>query len=262
MSPHLRELLTDLKAAALIGHPDSLQSALDGVRGTDDEELPPSALLPLGRALTPLTAKTLKPLLGDPDPAIRALSAVAMAERYLRSKDINLKDLYAPANDPNPEVRAALARALIEFTPPQPEKLTPLIEAWLPVDSTGVPDHKLRTTHIALLLLPHLSVSPSHLFPLLSPLDSVEDHAFRAALVTCLNTLAEKNPPVYPLSAPILDLLSQWAARPEPNVWLITHVLSASWAQNHREEAARILNELAVQAGMIRPILRALERHK
>ena len=255
MNPHLRELLTDLKAAVLIGHPDSMQSALDGVRALDDEELPPSALVPLGRALTPLPAKTLKPLLDDPDPAIRALACVAFGERYMSGKDITVKDLNTPVNDPNPEVRAALARALIEYTPPRPEKLTPLVEAWLqpPADGGRAP----RTSHPALLLLPHLPPSSFPVFSLLTPLDSLEDHDFRETLVNCLNTLAEKGQP-----APVLDLLAQWATRPEPNVWVITRALSASWAQAHHKQATLILNALAQQAGMIRPIIRALERHK
>jgi len=255
MNPHLRELLTDLKAAALIGHPESLQSALDGVRALGDEEIPPSALVPLGRALTPLPAKTLKPFLDDPDPAIRALVAVAMGERYMQSQDIPAKDLHTPAADPNPEVRAALARALIEFTPPRPEKLAPLVEAWLQPPADG--DHAPRTTHPALLLIPHLPPSSFPLFSHLAPLDSLEDHDFRDSLVNCLNALAEKGQ-----STPVLDLLSQWASRIEPNVWVITRILSASWAKVHHEQATRILNVLARQAGMIRPIVRALERNK
>ncbi|GAB4581802.1 MAG: hypothetical protein Fur0022_45520 [Anaerolineales bacterium] len=251
MNPLLRELLTDLKAAALIGHPDSLQSALDGIRALDDDQLPPSALLPLGRALTPLPAKTLKPLFVDDDPAIRAVVSVALGERYMQGKDVTAQDLGIPAEDPNPEVRTALARALIEFTPPRPEKFTPLVESWLQPPQNGVaPLPSLP----ALFLLPQLSPAPFHLF---SDYDSVEDHALRDVLLTCLNTLAEKGH-----TAAVLDLLSKWAARPKPNVWVITRALSASWAQHYPEQATRILNTLAAQAGMIRPIVRALERYK
>lgn len=254
MSPHLRELVTDLKAAVLIGHPDSLQSALDGVRALEDDQLPPSALVPLGQTLTPLPAKTLQPLLKDPDPAIRALASVALGERYLQGKDVTAQDLDIPAEDPNPEVRAALARALMEFTPPRPEKLASLVESWFSASGTGVPDYKQHSIHPALLLFPHLPFSPFHF---LSPLDSLEDHDLRDTLVSCLNTLAEKGH-----TALVLDLLSQWATHSKPNVWIITRALSASWARAYREQAVQILNNLAAQAGMIRPIVRALERHK
>lgn len=288
MNPHLRELLTDLKAAALIGHPESVQSALDGVRAVDDEQLPPSALVPLGRALTPLPAKTLKPLFVDDDPAIRALVSVALGERYMQEKDVTPQDLDILAEDPNPEVRAALARALLEFSPSRPEKIAPLVEAWLksanrqagkPVVSNVEPSANqqtrgeqsqtisnssttLRTSqqspnlpmlHAALLLIPSSPLPP---FSLLSPLDSIEDHDLRETLVTCLSTLAEKGH-----AAQVIDLLTEWANRPKTNVWLLTRALSASWAQSHAERATHILNDLAAQVGMIRPIVRALEKH-
>jgi hypothetical protein len=251
MNPLLRELLTDLKAAALIGHPESLTSALDGIRALDDDQLPPSALVPLGRALTPLPAQTLKPLYVDDDPAIRALVSVALGERYMQGKEVSATDLGILAEDPNPEVRAALARALIEFTPARPEKLPPLIEAWLkPAQQTNKsPNPQI---HPALLLLPFSPLPP---FDRLTPLDLLEDHDLRDTLLLCVNTLAEKG-----YAAPVLDLLATWAARPTPNVWLLTRALSASWTLAHREQATRILQELAKQAGMIRPIVRALER--
>lgn len=257
MNPFLRELLTDLKAAALIGHPESLASALDGIRALDDDELPPSALLPLGRALTPLPAKTLKPLYVDDDPAIRALVSIAMGERYMQGKDVTPADLGILAEDPNPEVTTALARALTEFTPPRPEKLTPLVETWLP--QTNQPTSKSSAslplqTLPALLLLPHLPSSFSP-YPLLAPLDALEDHDLRDALVTCLSDLAEKDH-----ATPVLDLLSTWGTRPTPNVWLITRVLSSSWALPHRERATQILTDLTTKAGRIRPILRVLEK--
>ncbi|MCB9134257.1 MAG: hypothetical protein H6636_02455 [Anaerolineales bacterium] len=145
MTPSLRELLTDLKAAALIGHPESLASALDGIRALDDEELPPSALLPLGRALTPLAAKTLKPLYVDDDPAIRALVSVALGERYMQGKDVTSADLGILAEDPNPEVTTALARASSNSIP-HPEKLIPLAETWLKPTSQQIsksPNHPI-----------------------------------------------------------------------------------------------------------------------
>ena len=74
-------------------------------------------------------------------------------------------------------------------------------------------------------------------------------------MVTCLNTLTEKGQPTA-----IFDLLTDWASHPKPNIWLITRALSASWALSHREQATRILNALAAQAGMIRPIVRTLDK--
>jgi hypothetical protein len=256
MNPTLRELLTDLKAAALIGHPESLASALDGIRALDDEQLPPSTLLPLGRALTPLPAKTLKPLYVDDDPAIRALVSIALGERYMQGKDVTSTDLEIIAEDPNPEVGTALARALIEFTPSHLEKLNPLIQSWLapPGKSTSQQTSKSPKPQIlpALLLLPF---SPHPPGALLAPLVASEDHDLREALVTCLSTLAEKGHP-----DPVFDLLTEWATQPKPNLWLITRTLSSSWAQAHPEKSIRLLNDLAAQAGMIRPIVRTLDK--
>ena len=129
MPPLLRELLTDLKAAALIGHPDSLTSALDGVRALDDEQLPPSALVPLGRALTPLPAKTLKPLFVDDDPAIRALVSVALGERYMQGKDVTAQDLgslHSSKRGSNPQkmvLRLSLLFLHFSYSPNSPRPL-------------------------------------------------------------------------------------------------------------------------------------------
>ncbi len=251
MKPRLRELLTDLKAAARIGHPDALAAALDRVRATPDEALPPDDLLPLGRALARLPVKSLRPLLHDPDPAVCGLAAVALAERYLQGLDAIPGDLTPAARHPNPEIRRTLARSLASSAHASPEKLRPLAEKWLA--AAGKKAARLQST--GLMLFPACQPSPESIHTLLSPLQREESRAVRAALVECLSALAGRGD-----AESVLGLLHDWARQPDPNVWVITRALSASWAQEHAARAVAILRRLAANAGPSRAVARAVGR--
>lgn len=251
MQNHLHELLIDLKAAASIGHPESLQAALDRIRDLPDENVPPHELVPLGAALSRLPTQNLLPLLDDPDPAIRVVASAALGSRYSLGLEVSPHDLHKPAGDPNPEVRNALAKSLTNpvYKSVQFEQLFPLIKNWLASPS----EHLVYT---GLRVLSAVQPSTDELKGLLGSLNHLNDHEARAALVNCLNNLAENGE-----AGVVLVLLETWSGEPEPNTWVITRALSASWARRHSPQAVDILKKLAGRVGKIRSVRRALERH-
>ncbi len=261
MKSHVRELLTDLKAAATIGHLESVQNALDGIRAQPDAAIPPSSLFPLGTVLARLSPENLKSLAQDEDPAIRLIAAIALGKRYMLREDVKPEDLLTSADDPNAEVRNALSRSLtnLESGVSAAQKLLPLTEVWL---RKGSPNLIQTSLQILPACLPAEdsrteALSLDRLYALLQPLHTAPDHDLRAALVENLNKLAEGG-----MAETILRLLSEWAEDLNPNMWVITRTLSASWAQKHSPTAVDIFHKLARQKGLIRPIARALARHE
>jgi hypothetical protein len=249
MKPEIRALLTDLKAAALIGVRDSVFSVLHQMRGIGEETLPTADLLPLALALSPLPAADLRSLAQDADPAIRALAAGALGAQFALGGKITLSDLTIPARDPSPEVRLTLVGGLTHRAGAPPVDFLPLVEAWLSPAS-------VRTLHTGLLLLPRAAPPAEKLPALLAPLHATPDHDLRAALVASLTALAGQG-----YAAALLDLLENWAAQPAPNTWLLTRALSANWTFDHSARARAILQKLADNAGALRAVRRALERH-
>jgi len=134
-----------------------------------------------------------------------------------------------------------------------PKILRVLAESW--ITSPAAP-----ATRAGLQLLP-AAMAPDEpgqpLYALLHPLHVAPEAELREALIACLSALAELGQP-----AVVLELLNDWAQRPNPNTWVITHALSAAWAQAHSRAAVDILNRLVDQTGLIRPIVRALARHQ
>ncbi len=254
MKPHLKELITDLKAAARIGHPEALKAGLDRLRRLSDADLPPTALVPLGQALASLPASRLRAMLKDSDPAIRAIAGVALGERYLTQADVAAAALLPVVSDPNPEVGNALANCLRSLGE-NPKtgsvyalKLGVLVTPWLQAAEPGVVIAGLK-------IFPSCRPTAASIADMLGPLHVSVDQQLRAALVECLNTLASAGQ-----AQVVLDLMDEWAHLPQPNVWIITHCLSGTWAQEYAQRAAEILNSLIEQAGLVRPIVRALAR--
>jgi hypothetical protein len=61
-----------------------------------------------------------------------------------------------------------------------------------------------------------------------------------------------------------LDLLALWSGRPDPDSWVISRVLSNSWAADHGEVVKSILQEVISKTGETSHVsgaLRALRRH-
>ncbi len=249
MKALLREILTDIKAALRIGDPEAVHAALEQIRSLDENELPAGALLQLGQALSPLQEKELLALAGDPDSFLRAAAAAGLVRRSAKKQDDSWQFLDRMAGDESPEVRWVLARALLEEGIP-PVHLAARAAAWLAGDSPALVISGLH-------LLPGAGLPPGELTSLLLPLDRSPDYPLRSALVECLNELAQRDQ-----VDTVLEILSAWAGEEDPNLWVITRVLSASWAQSHSRAALSILQKLAANRGEQRSISRAMERHR
>jgi hypothetical protein len=246
---YVREILTDLKAAVRIGDPDSLYTILEQIRGLSEEELPTTALQQLGLPLYRLPTKELKSLARDASPVVRALAAAALASRFARNP-VNLEnELTRLGGDKSPEVRQILVQTLMQEGAP-PERLVPLAKDW-----TGAEKPGLQTC--GLQILPSSRISADTFEGLLHPLAESPDYEVRGALVECLSALAQAG-----YAASVMSLLQEWARQEEPNIWVITRALSASWALNQSAQALSILKILSEKKGALRSIERAAARHE
>ena len=261
MKAKIRELLRDIKAAALFGQPEAIELALNSLRAipavaANDRmsgSIIEQVVLPAGQSLARLESKYLRPLLDDPLAAIRAVGAVGLAHRFLLDKNATRKNLRRPGSDPRPDVRAALGRSLFEAWEANPERLLRLGTEWL-----AQPAPKLR--HSALIFIPALAPKyGQRIVDLLEPLGADKDREVRAAMVDSLKNLAGAG-----LAESVLGLLALWASAPRPNSWVVCRALSGSWAALHPSEAKSILQELQSKTGKTSDIsnaLRALKRH-
>lgn len=261
MKNNTRQLLRDLKTATMLGNPEAVNIALDGllafpgVAANDrmNEGFIDKTILPVGGALTPLKTSHLRPLLDHDLAAGRAVGAVVLANQFATGKDATAKDLRKPANDARQDVRISLGRALKLQAPEAPEKLLDLGTTWL---MNAAP----KPRYTALIFLPALAESHGHrLVGLLGPLGNDPDREVRSALVKALNSLAQAG-----LAESVLGLLSLWVGEKHPNSWVISRVLSASWAAGHPSEAETILKELSSKPGtssQVNSAVEALARH-
>ncbi|HBX70667.1 MAG TPA: hypothetical protein DEH25_15130 [Chloroflexi bacterium] len=256
-----RQILRDLKAATLLGDPEAVDLALNGLLALPgvaaNDRMNPGfiekVILPVGEALKPLKTSHLRPLLAHPLAAGRAVGAVALANQFVSGMDATAKDLRKPANDSREDVRAALGLALRESGSKAPAKLYDLAVPWL-----LEPSPKPRTS--ALIFLPALAESHGkRLMGLLEPLGADPDREVRAALAEALSALARAG-----FAESVLGLLALWAAETHPNAWVISRVLSGSWAAEHPAEAESILRELSSKPGtssQVSSTIEALARH-
>jgi hypothetical protein len=257
MKPELRTLITDIKAAARIGHAESLWLALDGLLDLPEvagnpqmsEAFLTQAVLPIGEVLSQprLSLSVLRPLCNEPTAALRAAAAAAFARRYFDPGDTKEKDLRGLGQDPRKDVRLALTLALA--AEPEADKLKPLVDTWIKARSP-----RLKT--VAIQLLPNL---PENAFMVLEDLIIDSDPEVRAAVVDALTALAQEAS-----ADKVLKLLERWVNGQENYVWIITKTLSGSWAAGHAEKALAILGKLTTHTGPHKHIssaLQALERH-
>ncbi len=257
----INQLLRDLKVATLLGNPETVNLALNGLLGlpgvaSNDRMnlgLIETAILPVGQALTSLTATTLRPLLAHSLAAGRAVGAVALAYLFVDGKHATAKDLRKPANDPRADVRQSLGLALLNAAAASPEKIHQLGTQWL-MGKTPKP------RHTALIFLPGLAPHyGDKLVGLLGPLGSDDDRDVRAALVEALILLGQAG-----LAESVLGLLSLWVGEASPNSWVIGRTLSASWAAEHIDQTKIILQTLQSKtkdSSHVSGALKALKRH-
>lgn len=258
MKVELYDLLTDIKAAARIGHAESLWVALDGLFDLPEVSGNPpmqaafirQAILPIGEALrTPrVTTQMLLPLAQHDHAAIRAIAAAAYANRLFNNIQTEESNLDALGRDPRKDVRQALVFAVIQAGKGKPDKLTGLIEHWIEEDSP-------RLQSAALRLLPSLEeVNPDAGMKLLSEFQPSSDPEVRTSLVECLVDLAQGE-----LAEEVLAFLQGWVADSGNNLWVITKTLSRSWAVSHTDRCLEILERAAKQHGSEKAILKALK---
>jgi hypothetical protein len=261
MKNDTRQLLRDLKTAAILGDPEAVDLALNGllafpgVAANDwlDDGLIEKTILPVGRALTPLKTSLLRPLLSHGLTAGRAIGAVALADHYITGKQATAKDLYKPAIDPRLEVRKALGRELRVIGYQDLGKLLALGTSWLTNASP-------KPRYTALIFTPALAASHAEqLLSLLAPLGHDADWDVRAVLVDTLNSLGQAG-----LGESIMELLYNWASETNPNSWVISRVLSASWSASYPVQIRAVLGELSLKSGtesQVKSAVEALSRH-
>lgn len=263
MRTKIHSLLTDIKAAARIGHAESLWAALDGLFDLPEvagnppmsEVFLTQAILPIGEALSHprLKVATLRPLVNQPYAAIRAIAAVSLVRRFFGQGKVTLKDLKSLGKDPRRDVRAALAMAFVLAGEGDPQLLGKAVESWISSDSP-------RLRSVALHLIPTMAERDTpKVLKILGGFDASSDPEERAALVKNLVKLAQEG-----LADEVLKLLGKWAEEPETNLWVVSKTLSRSWAATHAGSSLEILTRLAAHLGpkkQITQTLQALLRH-
>ena len=261
MKNDTRQLLRDLKTAAILDNPEAVDLALNGLLGFPgvaandrmDDGFIEKIILPVGRELLPLKTSFLRPLINHRLVAGRAIGAVALADHYITGKQATAKDLNKPANDPRVEVRKALGRELLDIGNKDFGKLLTLGTSWL---TNTAP----KPRYTALIFAPTLVVSHGEdLIGLLAPLSQDSDWDVRAVLVDALNSLGQAG-----LGESVMELLYNWASESNPNGWVIGRVLSASWSAAYPAQSRVVLQELSLKNGtesQVKSAVEALSRH-
>ena len=250
---YMHELQTDLKALVFLGG-DLMVSRIEQLlRGFPRDELNPSQLIPIGQSLSHLDQDQLTPFIEHSDPILRGLGAAALGEKFLAADDIRMEVLLRVVRDPVVEVRNTMVLALktskAEVKSPQ---LLALIEVCF--ESGGDAD---LVSALSLVSLVSKEGDQQRVRLWLRPLDRIEDHDIRRILVNCLQELAEAG-----AVETVLISLRSWAQNENPNVWLITRSLSASWTREYPSARMEILDLLAGTVGNIRAVQRAKEKFR
>jgi hypothetical protein len=261
MKSEIRSIVTDIKAAARIGHAESLEIALEGLftlpnvaaNQAMSEAFIEQAILPIGEILADsrLNGGMLRSMANNQYAATRAIAAVALAQRYLKGDDKSATELRRMGSDSRADVRAALAAAFRAAE--DCERMIELVKQWLGSKSP-------RQKQVALAAVPKLVTShPDEVWALLRELRNEGDTEVRATLVDTLNELAQVGH-----AAEVLALLGEWAAHPEAKAWVITRTLSRTWAAEQPEQAIAILRQLTINKGpkrKVRNAIQALAQH-
>jgi len=264
MKPDLHTILRDLKAAARIGHIESVWAALEGILAYPqisgnhflDESFIKQVILPVGQTLAQplMNPVALRPLIAHSHAGVRAIAGAALAEGFL--KGVNgkgLRELTALAQDPRQDVRDAVLLACALPASQAPKKQIEIYQSWLTHSSP-------RLQGLALQLLPYLPEDA-----ILQQIDQLKDFVppkepgARRSLAEAIAILGRGTH-----GPEILSILSGWAEDPEQFDWVITRSLSRSWAAAYPQQSLAILTRLAAAEGGRKKIisaLKALQRH-
>ena len=259
MNAEIRIVVRDIKAAARIGHAESLWLALDELlelpQAAGNRQLSAAflkdAVLPAGQALAHprLEAALVKSLGKAPHAVVRAACGAGLAYRYFDNEDVKRKDLLRLARDDRRDVRQSLALALIEAAGDQQERLLDLLHTW-------IADPSPRVQIVAMALV---SVFPEKAVEILSQLTPGGEREIRAAMAEALNLASNSG-----RSDEVLELLASWAQEGENYVWVICKTLSSSWAAERVQETLAILKQLVGAASaekQVKKVLKAMVRH-
>ncbi len=261
-SPPWNSLLTDLRAAARLGHPAALEAALEAIashpeiasNGALSTRLQTDFLRPAARTLagSGIPAALLTDLRDAPLAGLRALGAAALALRHLEGH-APPKALRPSGRDPRPDVRRALGQTLAEAGAAAPEKILSLGRTWL---RRGSP----RLRHTALLALRGaVPARGAEIIPLLQELPAQLEAESGEALAALLISLAQNGQ-----AEAVLDFVAERAAAEPPDLWLAGRVLSGKWAAARAGRISALLETLEARHGESRHlsnIRRALRRH-
>ena len=268
MKSEIRELVADFKAAVRIGHPESIQVALDGYRALPEiagnaalsQAFLEQVSLPIGEVLAfpRLDVEQLYSLLDDPSAGVRALGAVALGVRFLAGQGVAADDLQRSGRDHRAEVRVALGETLARYARQDPQRLLALVGDWLGNGAEAGGSWRLH--HSALFALRGLIPDyGDQVIPMLAALPKESDRDTRGAHVETLTMLAENG---YRQS--VYEILERWVAEEEPDAWMIAKTLSSAWAAVDLRHSETILNALERRVGEHRAIertKRALSRY-
>jgi hypothetical protein len=261
MKPEIRQLLRDVRAAALIGSDEAVNSALDGLLllpGTSSNErlndqFIDQVILPVGDALAELRSQQLRPLLKHNLTVGRAIGAVTFAHYYAKHDESTPKVLSQIAADSRPEVRKALGKSIKKLSETYPERTFELGKNWLDQSAP-------KLQQVALMFIPSLVEKyEAQIEGLIYPLGREEDKAVRAELVNTLTAIARAGFPNL-----VLKMLTKWSMDEAPGGWVICRTLTSSWAASYPSEVKSILlkiQPMSSNKGEIKNTLKALKRH-
>ncbi|MEA3349168.1 MAG: hypothetical protein U9Q82_00950 [Chloroflexota bacterium] len=257
----IRELRKDIKAAVRLGHPESVEMALDGLRS-----LPQVAandrlgagfieqvILPNAQIMARLPAVRIQQMTKDSLTALRAVGAAALAKRFLVENDVTVGMLRHAALDSRPEVRTAVGQILREAGDAHPERLLGLMGPWLRDSSPKV---RCVALGFAPALLPAYG---EDVIEQIGPLGRDSHADVRAALVDALQEIAQAG-----FATSVWGLLADWVTESPLNVWVLTRTVAGAWAASNPRKAQSILGDIYSKIGETKDVgiaLRSLKRH-
>ena len=259
MKKNTRTLVRDIKAAAQIGHIESIWMAMDTlaqvpeVKGNHplSDSFIIQVILPTAQALSSkrVSKSALIPLLNHEKAAIRAAASSALALSYLKNfNGISLKDLQTLEKEPRKEVREATILACQQAAVDYPEKTNELVNAWLAKTSP-------RLQSIAIRLLSDLPKTQAvDMLEQIGRSELPKDPEVRASLAKTIDQLAHAGE-----GDEAIRILQLWSQHLDSSYWVVTRCLAKNWAVESPTEAMQILTRLAEEKGAKKKIRNALQ---
>lgn len=235
MKSTIREFLTDIKAASRIGHPESIDSAMDGlaafkeVTGNQvlDEAFIHQLVIPTAQILarSSVTSRNLLELSEDQNAAIRAIYAGALGFRASDDPEITPQSLRKLGNDKRFDVRFSLSIALKESGA---EEIIPLAREWVTSDSVRLQETGINAIPVA------EDMDIISTLEILSKVKSTSDYKIRKALAEKFIEIANNTTH----GPQVKELLDEWSREPEPNTWLIDRIKKFAFASDDPAETS------------------------